>query len=194
MTDEGTDEPSDGSVNEWVANLCTSLDDWLTNVEAATEDVQDVLSLTGGAGGNTGDTGTDTGTDTGNTGNNDVDLDEQQELLGDFLDTAVSLTDDLIDELEDNGVPDIEDGEEIAEVFLAGFEDARDTFASAREQVDELPTDDPDDFADEVVEIGDEIDVAAIEIQTSFDEAGAEFDTSDLDEAFADEEAGEARQ
>ena len=191
-TDESTDEPSDDSINAWVATLCTSLDDWITNLELATEDVQDVLNLQGEAGG--GDTGTDTGTDTGNTGSTDVDLDEQVELLADFLDTSVELTETLIDELEDAGVPDTEDGEEIAEVFLAGFNDARDIFAEAREQVDDVPTDDPEDFEEAVLEIGDEIDIAAIEIQTAFNEAGDDFDTTDLDEAYEEEEACEALQ
>jgi hypothetical protein len=185
-TDEATDEPSDGvSADEWVASLCMSLDDWLANLEEATEDVQDVLGLQGQVG-RTGDSG-DTGTDTG--GADDVDLDEQKELLVDFLDTAISLTDTLVDEIEDAGVPDVEDGEEIADVFVTSFGDAGDTFEEAREQAEDLPTDDPDDFADEVLEIGDEIDIAAIEIQTAFNELSDDFDTEELDEAFNDEEA-----
>jgi hypothetical protein len=185
--DETTDAPSDGvAVDEWVAEVCTSLDEWIGALEAADEELQDVLDLSGTTG-RTGDGGLDTGT----TGTGTADIDERKQTLVDFLDDAVAASDKLLDELDAAGVPDVGEGEELAEVFNDGFKAARDALADGLDNAEQLSTDSAADFRDGVTEITDDIDIAFIELQTAFNEAGSELDVDEFDEAYAEEEACE---
>jgi hypothetical protein len=96
-----------------------------------------------------------------------------------FLDDVIIATDSVIEEVENVGVPDVEDGEATAETVLTALSDSRDVFADARDRVDGLATDDPTAFTEELQTLG-------TDLQTSLAGIGEEldrFDSPELDEA-----------
>ena len=129
--DGGTAGTGDGTVSaeEYVAAVCTEITGWVEEVQARSEQVgQDVVTETT--------------------------LEGQRDVLAEFFDDVVALTDDHLAGMRDAGVPDVEDGEEIAETLVGVFEDARVVLADASERADELPTDDAAAFTAVVEELG----------------------------------------
>lgn len=129
--DGGTAGTGDGTVSaeEYVAAVCTEITGWVEEVQARSEQVgQDVVTETT--------------------------LEGQRGVLAEFLDDVVALTDDHLAGMRDAGVPDVEDGEQIAETLVGVFADARVVLADAREGVDELSTDDAAAFQAGAVELG----------------------------------------
>ena len=127
----GTADGGEDSVSaeEYVAAVCTEITGWVEEVQARSEQVgQDVVSETT--------------------------LEGQRDVLAEFLDDVVTLTDDHLAGMRDAGVPDVEDGEEIAETLVGVFEDAGAILADASEGVDELPTDDAAAFQAAAEELG----------------------------------------
>lgn len=125
----GTAGTGDGTVSaeEYVAAVCTEITGWVEEVQARSEQVgQDVVSETT--------------------------LEGQREVLAEFLDDVVA--DDHLAGMRDAGVPDVEEGEEIAGTLVGVFEDARAILADASEGVDELPTDDAAAFQAAAEELG----------------------------------------
>ncbi|MGH9026704.1 MAG: hypothetical protein ACRDWD_11420 [Acidimicrobiia bacterium] len=192
-TDEATDEPSDGtSIDVWTASICTSLTDWIDAITAIDDDAQDVVGLQGTV--ETDDTGDDTGFDTGENGNRgsaNIEPDEARRILVGLFGDAADASDELIEGLEDAGVPDIDDGQELNDLFLENFTNVREAFATARDDAEDLPVDDPEDFTDAAQTILDDIEIASIDVQTAFNEASTELDVDEFEDAFADDEACE---
>lgn len=183
-TDEATDDPGDGSIEVWTATVCTSLNDWIDVIAEIDADAQDAVTLQGTV--DRDDTGFDTG-DTGTSGK--VGPEAGRRILVALFGDAADATDDLVQDLEDAGVPDIEDGEELTELFLENFSNVRDAFARARDDAGDLPVNNAEDFADAAQSILDDIDVASTDVETAFNEASTELDVSEFEEAFADEDA-----
>lgn len=183
-TDDTTDDTGDGSIEVWTATVCMSLSDWIDVIAAIDADAQDAVTLQG-----TGDRA-DTGFDSGDTGTGgDVGPAAGRRILVALFGDAADATDDLVQDLEDAGVPDIEDGAELTQLFLENFSNVRDAFVRARDDAADLPVDDAEDFADAAQSILDDIDVASTDVETAFNEASTELDVSEFEEAFADEEA-----
>jgi hypothetical protein len=183
-TDDATDDTGDGSIEIWTATVCTSLSDWLDVIAAIDADAQDAVTLQGTV--DRDDTGFDSG-DTGTSG--DVGPEAGRRILVTLFADAADATDDLVQDLEDAGVPDIEDGDELTELFLENFSNVRDAFIRARDDAEDLPVDDAEDFADAAQSILDDIDIASTDVETAFNEASTELDVSEFEEAFADEDA-----
>ena len=158
----GTAGTGDGTVSaeEYVVAVCTEITGWVEEVQARSEQVgQDVVTETT--------------------------LEGQRDVFAAFLDDVVTVTDDHLAGMRDAGVPDVENGQEIAETLLGVFEDARAILAGARERVDELPTDDAAAFATAVEELGSGVQTALEGIGSSV----TGLDSSELVAAAEDEPA-----
>jgi hypothetical protein len=110
---------------------------------------------------------------------------EGKEVLTTFMDNMISDTDELINEVEEAGVPDVEDGEQIADEMQSALEQVKSLLEDARSQIADLPTDDPQAFAEGTAEIGTTLSESGQEIQTGFEELR----TDELREASEDIEA-----
>jgi hypothetical protein len=109
---------------------------------------------------------------------------EGKEALGQFLDGVITDTEGMVDRVEEAGSPDIEDGEAQADRLSDALTQVLEAFRSARTEVEDIPTDSPEEFQQGADEIGNTI-------QSAFTEAGATFDqpSPELDPIFEDEPA-----
>ena len=112
---------------------------------------------------------------------------EGKELLTSFMDDMIADTDDLIAAVDGAGVPDVEDGEQIADSVQTALEDVREILNDAATQIEELPTDDPQAFAEGTQEIGTSLQESGEGIQSGLSELQSE----ELEEASQDVEACE---
>ena len=109
-------------------------------------------------------------------------LDSLKSAMVGFLGDAIAATDSVIADVEDVGVPDVENGEASAQTVLTALRDSRDVFIDARDRVDGLSTDDPAAFIQELQKLG-------TDLQTSLSRIGEElerFESPELDEASED--------
>ncbi len=82
---------------------------------------------------------------------------EGKEQLQVFLDSIIQDTDKLIGSVQAAGVPDVEGGQAAATQIRAAAAQAKTSFENAREQVDQLPTDDPAGFQAGAQQVGSQI-------------------------------------
>jgi chromosome segregation ATPase len=73
-------------------------------------------------------------------------LETDRDSLQQFVDDAVAATDDLKQEVEDAGEPDIDGGGEVADAFHEAVEDTRSRLETARDEVGEIPADNPEEY------------------------------------------------
>ena len=73
-------------------------------------------------------------------------LETDRDSLQQFVDDAVAATDDLKQEVEDAGEPDIDGGGEVADAFHEAVEDTRSRLETARDDVGEIPADNPEEY------------------------------------------------
>jgi hypothetical protein len=109
----------------------------------------------------------------------------ERDALEGFVDTAVDASDTLVDDLDDAGVPDIENGDEVADAVRTAFEETRGEIEDAQDTVADIPVDSPGAYraaADQFVTdlrttiegIGEHLDaVDAPELEAALDEASA---------------------
>jgi hypothetical protein len=104
--------------------------------------------------------------------------------LAEFLDGVITDTQGMVDQVEEAGSPDIEDGEDQAKQLTDALTQVLEAFRAARTDVQTLPTDSPEAFQQGADEIGNTI-------QSAFTEAGSTFDqpSPELDPIFEDEPA-----
>ena len=112
-------------------------------------------------------------------------LESNRDALQQFADDALAATEDLRDDVEDAGEPDIDAGGEVAGAFEEAVEDVRSQLDEARDAVGEIPADDPEDYRAAVDNFLTELrstlegidehfqDVDAPEFETALDEASA---------------------
>jgi hypothetical protein len=112
-------------------------------------------------------------------------LDEQRDAVLAFLDDVLAATDGLIAGVEDAGVPDIDNGEEVVLAVEDTFAEARGILVDAREQVEAISVDDAQAFADQLSQIGETIQASLGEIGSSL----AAIDAPELTEAVSQDPA-----
>lgn len=144
------------SAEKWVKSVCTSLGDWAEDLAAAPEGVDQ----------------------------SETDLDRTKNDLVAYLDGVTDATDALLKRLKKAGTPDVEDGKGVAGAFRKGFTQARDTFADAADDAENLDTEDRSQFEDDVLDLQDAIRAGAEDINATFDEADEKYDVPELDDAF----------
>jgi hypothetical protein len=79
---------------------------------------------------------------------------EAQQLVGDYLKEVVDATDVMVDEVAGAGVPDVDQGEAIAEDFQTALGSLRDSFQEARAEVESLSADDPITLGQQLEDVG----------------------------------------
>jgi hypothetical protein len=90
-----------------------------------------------------------------------------------------------VQEVEDAGTPDAENGEEAADALQGAAQEARDELAEAREDVDDLPTGDREAFGAAASQLGEGV-------KNALDNLGGgleDIDSEELDKAFDEESA-----
>lgn len=120
------------SADEYVGSLCSAAAGFTTTV------VEGQAALQEAAGG-------------------DITPEQGKEQLSAFFADATEAGETAASEIEDAGVPDVENGEEIADALSTAFGEVADALAGAQEEVDALPTDSEESFQS-----------AAQELATSF--------------------------
>lgn len=147
------------AVETWAGGVCGSVEEWLRGInQKGTQLGQDVQGVS--------------------------DLTKGRDLLVQFMEDAVSLTDTMIQGVEDSGAPDIENGEQLSADLVDALQPVRDTFSSAVDTAQALPTDDPDAFSQAATQLGQEITDSQTAFSASFDELQAKYDDPALNSAF----------
>lgn len=144
---------------EWAADVCNGLQEYITQVTDVQTDVQNAVSP-------------------------ETTPEEGRTLLGTAFDRMIESTDELIGKIEDAGTPDVEGGEEVADKLVAGLTDVKEALENARPKIDELP-DDPAAFQTEAQALGQEVQT---ELQGIGDAISA-IQAPELEEATQDVEA-----
>ncbi len=107
------------AVETWAGSVCGSVDTWLQGINAkGTQLSQDVQGVS--------------------------DLNKGRDLLVQFMEDAVSLTDEMLSSVEAAGSPDIENGDQLAADLLAALQPVEDTFSQAVDKAKALPDRRPD--------------------------------------------------
>lgn len=151
----------------WVASFCTSVTAWVQGIQERAEGLEaDFDELIPG------------------------DFQGLKDLMVDFVDEAVRRTDELIDQVEGLGTPAVEEGREVVAPFMGVLREIRGVFAEGRDEVRDLPVDDPEAFFAGLQGVGAAIQRGTESASRVFDEAertglGGE----ELDEAFENEPA-----
>jgi hypothetical protein len=110
---------------------------------------------------------------------------EAKDTLAAFVSDLSTRTQELIDEVEALGTPDVENGDEVRAALTSAFERVVEAFDQAEADIDALSTDDPAALAQGFTEVGTQLQAAGTDISTSFDD----LQSPELDEAAADVEA-----
>ena len=157
-----TSAPSSGdavSVESWAGGVCGSVETWLRGInQKGTQLGQDVQGVS--------------------------DLTKGRDLLVQFMEDAVALTDTMIEGVEAAGAPDIENGDQLATDLVAALQPVKDTFSTAVDKAKALPTDDPEAFSAAATQLGQEITDSQTEFSASFDQLQATYDDPALNTAF----------
>ena len=109
------------SADEYVGSLCTAASGFTTTV------VEGQTALQDAAGG-------------------DLTPEEGKEQLSSFFADATDAGETAASEIEEAGVPDVENGEEIAEALSTAFDNVSTALADAQDDVEALPTDSDESF------------------------------------------------
>ncbi len=154
--------PADGvEVEAWAGSVCGAVGTWLDGINAKGDqlstDVQGVTELTAG-----------------------------RDLLVQFMEDAVSLTDAMLSSVQSAGAPAVENGEQLSADLVAALNPVKTTFESALEQAKTLPTDDPEAFGTAADQLGQEITNSQSGFAASFDALQQKYDDPALNQAFAD--------
>ncbi len=116
----------------WAKDICGTVRPWAEHIQQSVTDAQATL---------------------GKTSDPAVTKPKLSQLFGD----AANETDKAIKGVDRAGVPDVDNGEQIAKQFRAALVNARDAFARARRSIDGLSTNDKAKFNADVVRIGNQL-------------------------------------
>ncbi len=128
----------------YVTSICTSVGEWVTVIQEKAGALGS--ALTGEAS-------------------------QAKEQLDSFLGDTVTETETLLEALAEAGVPDVDGGEELAQDLIDTFEAAKEALQDGKDQVADLPEDDPEAFAQQAQTIGTDIQTALTSLGTTLDEA-----------------------
>jgi hypothetical protein len=156
---EGTNGGADAetvSAETYATGVCGAIADWVDEIQGLNEDLQANLDPSS--------------------------IQALKAAMVTFLDDVIASTDTVIADVEDAGVPDVEDGDAAAQHLLTGLRDSRGVFQDARDRVEAISTDDPTAFGEELQTVG-------TDIQTSMSTIGedlGQFESQELDEVSKD--------
>lgn len=99
---------------------------------------------------------------------------ETKDVLVSFLGTMSDRTQQLIDDVEALGTPDVENGEQVKTAFVGAFQQVVDLFDSAKSDVEKLSTDDPAALAEGFATAATKLQEAGAGIGASFNDLSSE--------------------
>lgn len=144
------------SAEAYATGVCGAIADWVDEIQGLNEDLQANLDPSS--------------------------IDALKDAMVTFLDDVIASTDTVIADVEDVGIPDVDDGAAAAQHLLTGLRDSRGVFEDARDRVEAMPTDDPAAFGEELQTVG-------TDIQTSMSTIGEDlgrFESPVLDDVSKD--------
>lgn len=162
--DGGDSGGGDGGSGETVAagafvsDVCTAVNDWISGIQERSAAIAN--SFQSG------------------------DPEESKGALSDLFGQMSAQTEELVTAVEKAGVPDVDDGEQIADDLSSVFSQTADLFAQTQEDIEALPTD-PQGFQKGAAEIGPTLQEAITNITSSVSDT----DNAELQEAFEKEES-----
>jgi hypothetical protein len=125
-------EPEGTPPAEWVTSVCGALDEWQTSLQQqATGLPQQVLQA-------------------------DSPQDAKKQIT-DFLDEVVDETQDMVDKVDAAGKPAVDAGERVRTAVHARLLKVKAAFENARAQVEQVPTDNPLAFQQQLTQIGQDL-------------------------------------
>jgi hypothetical protein len=148
------------AVGNFASDICTAFIDWTRAIQQRQQDLQQDLG-------------------------SQASPQEGKAALEGFLDDSVEASDDLVQDVEEAGVPDTENGEEAADALQQAAEDARSKLEDARADAEDLPTGSRQEFGDAADKFGDEVQSALEGVGNGLEQ----LDTPELDEAIEEESA-----
>ena len=101
-----------------------------------------------------------------------------------FMEGATKSTEDMVDKVKEAGPPDIEKGEALQRDLEQGLTAAQTAFASARDEVKKLPTDNPSAFQSQAQKLGTTLTEEGTKIGETFNGLSTKYDSDELNEAF----------
>jgi hypothetical protein len=140
--------------------VCGALSDWMASIEEGNASLQDSLG-------------------------DEVDLENVKQGLLDFLDDTIANTEELVGTIEDAGVPDVDNGEQIHDEIVSLLGRAQTAFEDARDTVDALDASDPQALGQGLQELGTSLQSAFDDVQNPLENT----DSTELNEAFESNEA-----
>lgn len=146
--------------DEYAEGVCTSIGTWYDEIETSSRD------LVEGASDTTNDPATG------------------KQLVVDFLDDAIGLTDDLTSDLEGLGYPDTETGQDTAEELVTGIGDVNELFSEARADSEALPVDDEEALVTGLQDIGASLQESATAVGANLEAVLSSVDDPELAQAF----------
>jgi hypothetical protein len=144
---------------EWLESICAAAVEWRHELDSANEELQRGLQEA------------------------DTPATVQAELLG-FLRASESETAALVRHVDGSEPPPIEKGEAIQRAVRTGFEDAREIFGNAADEVESIPTSDPAAFQDAVRDLVSSADDRLNDWPSPFDTMLEDHGSPELREAF----------
>lgn len=150
------------SAEVYVKGMCTEISNWVDGIQTMTDDMSSGI-VPGSS------------------------PEELKGVLGSYLDDVIAATQEARDAVDAVGVPDVDNGEEIASKVVGVFDQAITALQDARDKVDGLPSD-PQAFSDAASQLGSDIQTQMTDIGSSLDS----LDSSAVDEAANNEPACQA--
>ncbi len=157
----------DTSVDEWAGGVCTAVGTWVTDVQARAADFQSAVS--------------------------DVtDPAAAKAQLATFADEVIAQTDTMLSGVEAAGEPDVDDGQQLAADLNTGLAAVKPVFEELKTGVAALPTDSPEAFTAAADQLTTTLNQGMETFGTSFDAVSSKYQSDELEQAFADNEACKA--
>jgi hypothetical protein len=110
------------SAGDFASDVCSAVGDWMREIQGSGQGIESEID---GAG---------------------SDLGKIKDAIVGFLDDGVDATETVITEVDDAGVPEGDDGEEIADRIQEGFEEVKKAFEEERDAVEGTESDDPQEL------------------------------------------------
>lgn len=159
----GGDGPEGVEPAAWAADVCAALAAWQETLQEQAQSLtQEVLEASG--------------------------PEDAKDRIAVFLDDVIEDTDAMIGEFDEAGVPAVDQGDELRDDFRAGLDQMRGAFQEAREQVDDVPTDDPQAFQEQLTEIGTSLQSQGETIGQTMQNLDETYDADELNQAFEEDE------
>ncbi len=126
-------------------SLCTSVTEWQQGLEAGSQEFQASVS---------------SGQPT---------MEDIQQGLEDYLQTAVDDTKALVSEIEALGAPDVDGGDEVAQTLTSGLSQVATLFEGVLASAQGLDSGDPQAIAEALTGLGTDLQQGAADVQTAFE-------------------------